>query len=98
MDLAGSSPLASHLTGSVANVLRTLWQGERVKNKRPALFRGRHFQDEIIVLCLRWHLRYSLSYQGLDEMMAERWTQPGSFHDRSLGAALCANSESTDSV
>jgi len=43
-----------------------------VKNKRPALFRGRHFQDEIIVLCLRWYLRYSLSYRDLEEMMAER--------------------------
>jgi transposase-like protein len=43
-----------------------------VKNKRPVLFRGRHFQDEIIVLCLRWYLRYSLSYRDLEEMMAER--------------------------
>jgi transposase, IS6 family len=43
-----------------------------VKNKRPALFRGRHFQDEIIVLCVRWYLRYSLSYRDLEEMMAER--------------------------
>jgi len=38
-----------------------------VKNNRPALFRGRHFQDEIIVLCLRWYLRYSLSYRDLEE-------------------------------
>ena len=43
-----------------------------MKNKRPAVFRGRHFQDEIIVLCLRWYLRYSLSYRDLEEMMAER--------------------------
>ena len=43
-----------------------------MKNKRPALFRGRHFQDEIIVLCLRWYLRYSLSYRDLEVMMAER--------------------------
>jgi len=54
--------------------LSALWYGERVKNKRPALFRGRHFQDEIIVLCLRWYLRYSLSYRDLEEMMAERTT------------------------
>jgi transposase-like protein len=39
---------------------------------RSALFRGRHFRDEIIVLCLRWHLRYPLSYRNLEEMMAER--------------------------
>ena len=43
-----------------------------MNNKRLALFRGRHFQDEIIVLCLRWYLRYSLSYRDLEEMMAER--------------------------
>jgi transposase, IS6 family len=39
---------------------------------RPALFRGRHFADEVIVLCVRWYLRYSLSYRDLAEMMAER--------------------------
>ena len=39
---------------------------------RSALFRGRHFGDEIIVLCLRWYLRYPLSYRNLEEMMAER--------------------------
>jgi len=36
------------------------------------LFRGRHFEDRIIVLCVRWYLRYSLSYRDLEEMMAER--------------------------
>jgi len=43
-----------------------------VSQKRPALFRGRHFQDVIIVLCVRWYLRYSLSYRDLEEMMVER--------------------------
>jgi len=32
----------------------------------PAPFKGRHFQAEIIVLCLRWYLRYSLSYRDLE--------------------------------
>ena len=40
--------------------------------RRATLFRGRHFRDEIIVLCLRWCLRYPLSYRNLEEMMAER--------------------------
>src|SRR5947207_3745879 len=40
--------------------------------KRAALFRGRHFTDEIIVLCVRWYLRYSLSYRDLTEIMCER--------------------------
>ena len=45
---------------------------KRVRKNRPALFRGRHFEDEVIVLCVRWYLRYSLSYRDLEEMMAER--------------------------
>jgi transposase-like protein len=28
-----------------------------VTRKRPALFRGRHFEDVIILLCVRWYLR-----------------------------------------
>jgi IS6 family transposase len=43
-----------------------------MRKNRPALFRGRHFEDEIIILCVRWYLRYSLSYRDLEEMMAER--------------------------
>ena len=43
-----------------------------MSQKRPALFRGRHLEDAIIVLCVRWYLRYSLSYRDLKEMMAER--------------------------
>jgi len=43
-----------------------------MQRNRPALFRGRHFEDQIIVLCVRWYLRYSLSYRDLEEMMAER--------------------------
>jgi transposase, IS6 family len=43
-----------------------------MRNQRPALFRGRHFADEIIVLCVRWYLRFSLSYRDLEELMTER--------------------------
>ena len=39
---------------------------------RPALFKGRHFEAEIILLCVRWYLRFALSYRNLQEMMAER--------------------------
>jgi transposase-like protein len=37
-----------------------------------ALFKGRHFDCEIIVLCVRWYVTYKLSYRDLVEMMAER--------------------------
>jgi transposase-like protein len=36
------------------------------------LFEGRHSDREVIVLCVRWHLRFKLSYRDLVEMMAER--------------------------
>jgi transposase-like protein len=36
------------------------------------LFKGRHFEQQIIILCVRWYLRYKLSYRDLVEMMAER--------------------------
>src|ERR1044071_6828679 len=35
-------------------------------------FKWRHFEAEIILLCVRWYLRYSLSYRDLEEMMVER--------------------------
>jgi IS6 family transposase len=36
------------------------------------LFKWRHYESEIILLCVRWYLRYSLSYRDLEEMMRER--------------------------
>ena len=35
-------------------------------------FKWRHFQAEIILLCVRWYLRYALSYRDLEELMLER--------------------------
>ncbi len=35
-------------------------------------FKWRHFQSDIILLCIRWYLRYSLSYRNLEEIMLER--------------------------
>jgi transposase-like protein len=36
------------------------------------LFVGRHFDREVIILCVRWYLRFKLSLRDLVEMMAER--------------------------
>ena len=36
------------------------------------LFKGRHFDRKIIILCVRWYLRFKLSFRDLVEMMAER--------------------------
>src|ERR1700722_8757572 len=44
-----------------------------MRGSQPALFRARHFRSEVIILCLRWYLRYPLSYRDLEEeMMMER--------------------------
>ena len=36
------------------------------------LFEGRHFDREVIILCVRWYLRFKLSLRDLVEMIAER--------------------------
>ena len=37
-----------------------------------ALFKGRHFDREIITLCVRWYFRFKLRFRDFVEMMAER--------------------------
>ena len=41
-----------------------------MNSKQP--FKWKHFQGEIILLCVRWYLRYALSYRNLEEIMMER--------------------------
>ena len=36
------------------------------------LFEGRDFDREVIILCVRWYLRFKLSLRDLVEVMAER--------------------------
>ncbi len=36
------------------------------------MFKGRHFDRSLILLCVRWYLAYGLSLRDLEEMMAER--------------------------
>ena len=54
------------------------------------LFKGWHFEREIIVLCVRWYLRYKLSLRDLVEMMAERGLEVGPHDHHALGATLRA--------
>jgi len=35
-------------------------------------FKGRHFSGEVILLAVRWYLRYPLAYEHVAEMLAER--------------------------
>jgi transposase-like protein len=67
------------------------------------LFDGRHFDREIILLCVRWYLRYKLSLRDLVEMMAERGVSlahapkevPVGHDDPALGPALHARIRQT---
>ena len=35
-------------------------------------FKWRHFEPGLILLCVRWYLRYAVSYRDFEEMMRER--------------------------
>jgi len=71
------------------------------------LFKGRHFDQEIVVLCVRWYLSFKLSSRDLVAMMAERgiglahttilrWVHHYSPELRSAGNVTRAPSEGTD--
>ena len=36
------------------------------------LFKGRHFDEQVIILCVRWYLSYKLSSRDLVDMIGER--------------------------
>ena len=57
------------------------------------LFKGRHFDREIIVLCVRWYLRYKLSFRDLVGDDGRTWTLPGAHDDHALDSTLCAEFE-----
>ena len=42
------------------------------RNSVPEIFKWRHFEPEIILLCVRWYLSYRLSFRDLVEIMDER--------------------------
>src|SRR5215472_3493533 len=43
-----------------------------MKSTRPPLFWKRWFEPTVIVTCVRWYLRFSLSLRDVKELMAER--------------------------
>jgi transposase, IS6 family len=54
------------------------------------LFKWRHYESEIILLCVRWYLRYALSYSDLEEMMNERGLSVDHTTIYRSPAAVCA--------
>jgi hypothetical protein len=54
--------------------------GMRARRPRPAAaprsaFAGFRFPPEVIVIAVRWYLRYALSYRDVEELMVERGVQ-----------------------
>jgi transposase-like protein len=54
------------------------------------LFKGRHFDQEIIVLSVRWYLAFKLSSRDLVQMMVERDIALAHTTILRSRAALCA--------
>ena len=49
----------------------------RTRRPHPALaphsaFAGFHFPSDVIVLAVRWYLRFGLSYRDVEELLTER--------------------------
>ena len=69
-----------HGSGANAAVGRLCWVALRTVRDRQMdkpesleeLFAGRHFNRDVIILCVRWYLRFKLSLRDLVDMMAER--------------------------
>lgn len=40
--------------------------------QNKSLFKWRHFEPSLILLCVRWYCRYQLSYRDVEEIMRER--------------------------
>jgi transposase, IS6 family len=48
------------------------WDGAITLETVLDLFKWKQYQSEVILLTVRWYLKYSLSYRDLVEMMEER--------------------------
>jgi transposase-like protein len=40
--------------------------------EKPTLFKGRHFNNLLIIQAVRWYVTYKLSYRDVCDLMAER--------------------------
>src|SRR3712207_4239422 len=61
------------MDGCVANILFQSFSCYSLGSATEGgVFKGRHFDRSVILLCVRWYLAYNLSLRNLEEMMAER--------------------------
>lgn len=71
-------PRSSFIDGSVALVDDSFRQAELMRRRYRRVpppqsgFAGFRFPREVIVLAVRWYLRYGLSYRDVEELLAKR--------------------------
>jgi transposase, IS6 family len=68
----GAIKLSRFTTQVSADKIVTNYSTAGEHNLANNLFKWKHFESDIILLCIRWYLKYPLSYRNLVEMMAER--------------------------
>jgi hypothetical protein len=67
-----------HPSGSVALIDDRLEQGRPMRRRQVQMppprsgFAGFRFSPEVILVAVRWYLRYGLSYRDVEELLAER--------------------------
>ena len=52
-------------------------------------FKWRHFQEDIIIMPVRWYLSYSLSYRDIEELMLERFIEATKQEEKVLYYGFC---------
>lgn len=70
--LSSCGAIKSHELGCVADRAGEFDRLRPMRRDRPAMFKGRHFEPQMIMLCVRRYLRFCLSYRDVEELMAER--------------------------
>ena len=58
-------------------------------------FKGRQYPGEVIVLCVRWYLRYPLSYEHVSEIGGRTECRSGRQLHLALGAGICTRVKQT---
>jgi hypothetical protein len=67
--------LADHFNRKCCNFEVTPWLAGRMlllASSDCGLFKWRQFEPEVILMALRWYLRFSLSYLDVEELLTER--------------------------
>src|SRR6187455_2139917 len=81
-------------SGSVALLEGVIVQAGLMSHRPAAVavprssFAGFRFPPEVIMLAVRWYLRYGLSYRDVEDPLAERGIVVESRHDLPVGTAV----------